>query len=45
MKSNMIGARAPPTRLGKTALLSGLLMAFGPGVVLGAELPKSGSTS
>ena len=45
MKSNMIGARAPPAMLGKTALLSGLLMAFAPGVVLGAELPKTGSTS
>jgi Cache 3/Cache 2 fusion domain len=45
MKSNMIAARGPPTMLGKTALLTGLLMAFAPGVVLGAELPKTGSTS
>lgn len=45
MKSYPIAARAPPTRIGKTALLSGLLMAFAPGLVLGAELPKSGSTS
>jgi hypothetical protein len=45
MKSNMITARGPPTMLGKTALLTGLLMAFAPGVVLGAELPKTGSTS
>ena len=45
MKSNMIAARAPPTTLGKIALLSGLLMAIAPGVVLGGELPKMGSTS
>jgi hypothetical protein len=45
MKTNMIAARGPPTMLGKTALLSGLMLAFAPGVILGAELPKTGSTS
>src|SRR5512137_135311 len=45
MKRHMIGTRGPPTILGRIAMLSGLLMAITPGAVLGAELPKTGSTS
>jgi hypothetical protein len=45
MKSNMIAVRGTSTRFGKTALLTGLLFAFFPEIGLGAELPKTGSTS
>jgi hypothetical protein len=45
MKSNMIAVRGTSTRFRKTALLTGLLLTSFPGISLGAELPKTGSTS
>jgi hypothetical protein len=41
----IIAAPAAARTLVKTALLSGLLMAFAPGVVLGADIAKKGATS
>jgi len=45
MHLNMIAVPAAAMTLVKTALLSGVLVLFAPGVVLGAEFAKKGSTS
>jgi hypothetical protein len=42
---NLIALRAAARTMVKTALLSAVLMTLIPGVVLGAEFPKKGSTS
>jgi hypothetical protein len=44
MKLSFIAAPTVPTTLVKTALLSGVLMTFAPGIVLGQQMEKKGTT-
>jgi hypothetical protein len=44
MKLSFIAAPTVPTTLVKTALLSGILMTFAPGFVLGQQMERKGTT-